>query len=396
MREEARKQHLRKVALTQVWDINMDEIEALASQQEPAISAPGPSPVSTTAGKGACRRLFDYDSKSELSIRVDSFADLVTVPRSVLDGIWEKAFELATDPNAIASAPGYDKGHTVKSSSGKRPHLVMSKNKGQYCCDSDCGNYKSLSICSHSVAAAEIDGELKGFIDWFVKAKKRPNITNLVLTGMPSGRGRKGGAPPRKKKKSITATSRTPASSLLTSTSTSIIASSSTTASTVAIAFPCTTTNTSISNTGMAASVCVGASSSSSVTVGVPRQVCVPTYPPPLVHYSPSSTESDTLFELCFVTGNIKVCRGCRQRYEKSPTPPMDLCIRHKEWQEFVPTGSASTQVRFGNVCYHVNIPCILTRCPYFTPDMLVIPPGIAMQLLPTHTELITQRMHRY
>ena len=81
MREEARKQHLRKVALTQIWDINMDEIKALASKQEPAISAPGPSPVSITAGKGAYRRLFDYDSKSELSIRVDSFADLVTVPR---------------------------------------------------------------------------------------------------------------------------------------------------------------------------------------------------------------------------------------------------------------------------------------------------------------------------
>ena len=71
----------------------MDEIEALASQQESAISAPGPSPVSTTSGKSACRRLFDYDSKSELSIRVDLFADHVTVPCSILDEIWEKAFE---------------------------------------------------------------------------------------------------------------------------------------------------------------------------------------------------------------------------------------------------------------------------------------------------------------
>ena len=97
------------------------------------------------------------------------------------------------------------------------------------------------------------------------------------------------------------------------------------------------------------------------------------------MHYSPSSTESDSPFELCFVTGNIKVCRGCRQKYEKPPIPPMNLCIRHKEWQEFVPSGSASTQVRFGNVYYHVNIPCILTRCPYFTSDMLVIPPGVAI-----------------
>ena len=132
MQEEARKQHLRKVALTQVWELNMDEMEVLPSQQEPATSgsAPGPSSVSRSAGKGVCCRLFDPkedENKSELSIRVDSFADLVTVPRSVLDGIWQKALELATDSNAIASAPGYDKGHTVKSSSGKRPHLVMAK-----------------------------------------------------------------------------------------------------------------------------------------------------------------------------------------------------------------------------------------------------------------------------
>ena len=94
----------------------------------------------------------------------------MNVPCSVRNDIWEKAFELTVDTNAIACAPGYDKGHIVKSFSGKRPHLVTSKNNGQYCCDS--GNHKSLGICSHSVAVADIDGELKGFVDWFVKANK--------------------------------------------------------------------------------------------------------------------------------------------------------------------------------------------------------------------------------
>ena len=228
----------------------MDEVEAITTQQEPAVSAsaPGSSTVSSGAEKSVCRRLFDPNdcgNKSELSVRVDTFADLVTVPRSVLDGIWEKAFELATDPNAIAPAPGYDKGQTVNSSSGKRPHLAMAKNKGQYCCDSDCGNHKSLGICSHSVAVAETDGELKGF-DWFVKAKKRPNITNLVLTGMPIGRGRKGGIPLRKK--SVAATSRTPASSFLINSSTSSSISTSITAST-------STTNTIASTGSIATSV---------------------------------------------------------------------------------------------------------------------------------------------
>ena len=66
----------------------MDEVEALTTQQESAVSAsaPGSSTVSSSAEKGVRRRLFDPNdcgNKSELSVRVDAFADLVTVPRSV-------------------------------------------------------------------------------------------------------------------------------------------------------------------------------------------------------------------------------------------------------------------------------------------------------------------------
>ena len=152
----------------------MDEIDDIPCVQPPFSStSAGPSLAARSAGKGVCRRLFkdgDLDDSKErsvndLSIRVDAFADLVIVPRSVLDGIWEKACELVMDSNSIASAPGYDKGHTVKSSSGKRPHLVVPKSSGQYCCDGDCGNHKSLGICSHSVAVAEINGELKEFVE---------------------------------------------------------------------------------------------------------------------------------------------------------------------------------------------------------------------------------------
>ena len=40
------------------------------------------------------------------------------------------------------------------------------------------------------------------------------------------------------------------------------------------------------------------------------------------------------------ITGNIRVCTGCRQRYPKPPQPPFDLCVRPQEWQKFVPTGT--------------------------------------------------------
>ena len=52
----------------------------------------------------------------------------------------------------------------------------------------------------------------------------------------------------------------------------------------------------------------------------------LPLLPPPLVHY-PLSQDPESLFELAFISGNISVCRGCRQKYTKPTTPPLDLCI---------------------------------------------------------------------
>ena len=83
--------------------------------------------------------------------------------------------------------------------------------------------------------------------------------------------------------------------------------------------------------------------------------VFLPQEPPSLVRVSAdslSATSDTNPFILTVVTGNISVCRGCRQRYMKPAVPPLDLCIRHTEWQEFIdPTGHS--QQRFGNVYYH-------------------------------------------
>ena len=85
--------------------------------------------------------------------------------------------------------------------SNVRPHLVTAKKNGQYACDNDCPNWKSLGICSHSVVAAEDNGDLQTFVEWVKRVKKVPNTTKLVTTKMPKGRGRKGTAPPCKRKK---------------------------------------------------------------------------------------------------------------------------------------------------------------------------------------------------
>ena len=128
----------------------------------------------------------------------------VTTPMEVLTAIWGKASKLLHEPNAVAPAPGCDSAaRMVKSYSGARPHLITRKRSGQFCCDSTCPNWRSLGICAHSVAAAEDNRALQGFVQWYLKAKKIPNLMKLATTNMPAGRGRKGAAPPRKRRRKL-------------------------------------------------------------------------------------------------------------------------------------------------------------------------------------------------
>ena len=45
--------------------------------------------------------------------------------------------------------------------------------------------------------SAEVNGELNLFLQWYNMNKPQPNISRLAMTGLPRGRGRKGGKPKR-------------------------------------------------------------------------------------------------------------------------------------------------------------------------------------------------------
>ena len=46
-------------------------------------------------------------------------------------------------------------------------------------------------LCSHTVAVAEKDGILMGFIKKYAKSSRKPNLTSLATHYMPKGRGKK-------------------------------------------------------------------------------------------------------------------------------------------------------------------------------------------------------------
>jgi len=55
------------------------------------------------------------------------------------------------------------------------------------------------------VVAAEVNGELHLFLQWYKSNNPQPNITQLAMAGLPKGQGRKGGIPKQKHSRVFTA-----------------------------------------------------------------------------------------------------------------------------------------------------------------------------------------------
>ena len=417
---------------------------------ESKVAAPRVSSLSKKAhesiielSKPSCsRQLFTAQDtkKVDLSVDVSSFADSVAVPKTVLCAIWNKATELLNDSESICRPPGCNaKDRLVKSSSGLRPHLVTFKKGGQYACDNECPNWKSMGVCSHSVAAAQDNNDLSTFIEWMKKAKRSPNLTKLLLTKMPKGRGQKGGVPPRKKKKKDEVQVRKSFTEVLNETTANDddyrcepighredsepsgsreeaeIARRSENYSELSGGALDIDLNRSLSfhscsgpigssisgpktwsclQGGGVSYTCTGAGSNTSLTItGATHMqessVHLPQEPPPLVRYDCLAPVNE--FELSFVVGNISVCRGCRQRYPKPAIPPLNLCIRHKEWQEFLQSGKL--QQKFGNVYYHANIPCVQVRWPNFESSWVHVSADVFPELTDVHWNYLNRHL---
>ena len=122
---------------------------------------------------------------------------IASIPLVTLNAMWDKASELLSDQKAITPAPGNDPtAIMVLSRSLNTPHHVSGQPDGQYVCDPSC------QICSHTLAVAEQGGALVKFLEWFLNMDKRPNLSTLGLSGLPKGRGQKGGRDKRQRSRS--------------------------------------------------------------------------------------------------------------------------------------------------------------------------------------------------
>lgn len=355
---------------------------------------------------------YDREAGTSLSVSAEQLHSMgLRIPLASIQGIWKKADEMLKQPNAIVSAPGFSAGSKmVASRTGRRPHLVKCNKGGRISCDADCPNWKSLSICSHCVAVAHVNGTLTEYLNCFLRAKSLPNLSQLLLTGLPSGVGNKGNRVSRKRKRvavenvlplsgasSIPGSAETvqaenpsptvrPPSSTSSGIGQGIHAASSASPSTVSItiASPSPTGppwGTYPPSTPMALQL-----NSVQASCGT-ANYAPPNYTPPGTygtHPSSWSLQSQNFF-LCVRSGNISVCSGCRNKFDRQAHPPNDLCVRHEEWRSFVSPTTNLPDSRYGNAYYHVNQACIVSKWPNFIPRSLIITDNVRDCLLPVH-----------
>ncbi len=364
MSSEQRQRHLAKVQSAAVSD-------ACEPGVEPADGAG--SSLDIQCGRGNAL------SKA-LSVNVEAAVKAVNLPLTCVERMWLKAAELIHKEHAIVPAPGQSpEAKMVLSYSGKSPHMVTPIKGGGFSCDSNCANWKSLGICSHSIAVAEINGKLSEFVAFVQKKKKRPNITKLTTASMPKGRGRKGGVPPRKRKAPVHGEpTRLPMS---TRSSGDIGQSMSSTSppsqESAGIALSPMEYNTHVNASGMSTVTTHNTYSPGSLwqAYGCPSTYTYPDWRWPPPSYSPwswpnlglppptppSPMSSSPLsappepYKVCFKVGNIAVCNGCRNTFLDADK----IVIQHPEFRQFISPRTGLPSSKYGIAYYHTRRKCI-------------------------------------
>ena len=104
-----------------------------------------------------------------------------------------------------------------------------------------------------------------------------------------------------------------------------------------------------------------------------------------------SSLQASTLtapFVLMFITGNIAVCFGCKNKYVKTLQPPEDFCLKHQDWRQFTQS-NGEPQSKYGNVYYHCKPECVWLRHPSFNSNDIKIPEDIKEKLDDEHKQYL-------
>ena len=304
----------------------------------------------------------------------------------------------------ILKAPGVNDYTSVlvKSSSSERPHFVTKKGSS-YKCDSDCLMFKSTNgLCSHSLLAASLNGEVDSFVTHYMKTKDPINYAALGQHGLPTG----GKKPSSRRKASSKKSSSAIRSILAAADETSRTKRANKHPVSSFKADQCSMLSVSThQDRGNIQSALYGVMANT-VNFSTPP-------PPPLLHFSPvsaknsiqpqsfvqqshspssiQSTASDSSsgqpFYVMFLNARISRCQGCRGRIEQGKPSPADIVLQHKEHVLFQNprTGDWQMSKDLRNTYYHPLMGCIARPHPGFSSSEIEVRDDVRKRLNHTH-----------
>ena len=120
-----------------------------------------------------------------------SQACITSIPSAILMEIFIEANRVLEGECGIHKF-GQDNSYYVEDGTKRGCALhVTIRGRGDVSCEPSCLRWSSYKLCSHTVAVAEKEGVLMGFIKKYAKSSREPNLTSLATHDMPKGRGKK-------------------------------------------------------------------------------------------------------------------------------------------------------------------------------------------------------------
>jgi hypothetical protein len=130
----------------------------------------------------------DVANEGKLSVPLTLVGDVFSgvISDGQLRAMWTKASSLLSEKKVIRAPDSNPKTRWIASDTASSPHVVTTSkaNPRRYVCDKQCVGWKSHNICAHTIAAAEDNNELEGFLVWLASSNgKAANLTSAVYHG---------------------------------------------------------------------------------------------------------------------------------------------------------------------------------------------------------------------
>ena len=338
--------------------------------------------------------------KVSLSLSL-SDVNIPSLPREVLEQMWHKAEQLLSTPGQVMEAPcssSSTKCYVVASKSSDRPHIIQQNNSGQFSCELSCLMWQSSKICSHCIAAADYSQQLEVFLTWYRSSKSKPNLGKLSKVDMPKGSGRKGEKPPRKRKKGSTTSFASVDNQTISScpeqSSSGVPVSFSSGSSDCLTPFSAPSPphpwiympmqnqynqQSCFNSPTMQNNFPLSSFSPYSQAWHAPPFAPQPQNSIPQ-QLSPSMQRQSNPFFVRFISGNIRICQGCRGSLRlldgSIPHPPNDIVVARLEKRPYFDKSSGTWcyPQKETNSHYHLKLACVVKAEPLFVPSTLQLP----------------------